>query len=256
MSTGRPAFGSQEIGIGECPARWRRCSLISPGPVAQFSPIMSMPSGSRAVSAAAISVPSSIAPVVSMVTWAMTIASGSQLGHGPLAPDDGRLGLEQVLAGLDDQRVRAAPQQPLRVELVGVAQLAERGVAEGGQLGAGADRAEHPARAAGRGPAVSGGPGQPGGRLGQFLDPADQSVLAEVAQVRAEGVRGDAVRARLEVGVVDRRSRRRAGSRSGSRCSLRDRRNRRGWRRWPGAWCPSPRPPPRPARPGLLVESS
>ena len=130
--------------------------------------------------------------------------AGSQPGRGPLAPDDGRLGLEQILAGLDDQRVRAAPQQPLRVGLVGVAQLAERGVTQGGQLGAGADRAEHPARAARRGPSVGGGPGQPGRRLGQFPDPADQAVLAEVAHVRAEGVRSDAVRARLQVGVVDR----------------------------------------------------
>jgi hypothetical protein len=37
--------------------------------VAQFSPMKSMPIGSRAVSAAAISVPSSIVPVVSTVTW-------------------------------------------------------------------------------------------------------------------------------------------------------------------------------------------
>ena len=48
--------------------RWRRCSLISAGPVAQLRPIMSMPSGSRVVSAAAISLPMSIVPVVSTVT--------------------------------------------------------------------------------------------------------------------------------------------------------------------------------------------
>ncbi len=52
-----------------CRERWRRCSLISAGPVAQFNPMKSMPSGSSAVSAAAISVPSSIVPVVSTVTW-------------------------------------------------------------------------------------------------------------------------------------------------------------------------------------------
>ena len=44
-----------------------------------------------------------------------------QLGHRPPRPDDGRLGLEQVLAGLDDQRVGAAAQQALGVDLVGVA---------------------------------------------------------------------------------------------------------------------------------------
>ena len=215
-----------------------------------------MPSGSRAVSAAAISLPSSIAPVVSMVTWAMISAPGPAAATARLRADDGGLGLEQVLAGLDDQRVRAAAQQPLRVDLVGVAQLAERGVAEGGQLGAGADRAEHPARTARRGPAVGGGPGEPGGRLGQLGDPVGDPVLAQVAQVRAEGVRGDAVRARLEVSVVDPRSRCRAGSRSGSRCSPRGRRNRRAWRRWPGASCPWPRRPPRLARPGRSVACS
>jgi hypothetical protein len=40
--------------------------------VAQLSPIRLMPSGSRAVSAAPISLPSSIEPVVSMVTWAIS----------------------------------------------------------------------------------------------------------------------------------------------------------------------------------------
>ncbi len=54
--------------------------------MAQFSPIMSMPSGSRAVSAAAISLPSSIAPVVSMVTWAMTSASAASRVIARLAP--------------------------------------------------------------------------------------------------------------------------------------------------------------------------
>ena len=127
-------------------------------------------------------------------------------GHapdGPLGADDGRLGLQQVLAGLDDQRVGAAAQQGLGVDLVGVAQLAERGVAEGGQLGARADRAEHPARAGRRGPAVCGGSGEPGGRLGQLGDPLRDPVLAEVAQVGAERVGGDAIRARFEVSVVD-----------------------------------------------------
>ena len=48
--------------------RWRRCSLISAGPVAQLRPITSTPSGSSAVRAAPISEPISIVPVVSTVT--------------------------------------------------------------------------------------------------------------------------------------------------------------------------------------------
>ena len=54
--------------------------------MAQFSPIMSMPSGSSAVSAAPISLPSSIAPVVSIVTCAMTSASGASSATARLAP--------------------------------------------------------------------------------------------------------------------------------------------------------------------------
>ncbi|MFN8170493.1 MAG: hypothetical protein U0R65_01360 [Candidatus Nanopelagicales bacterium] len=58
--------------IGEVRASVRRCSLISAGPVAQLSPMRSIPNGAKAVSAAPISVPSSIVPVVSTVTWAKT----------------------------------------------------------------------------------------------------------------------------------------------------------------------------------------
>ena len=76
-------------------------------------------------------------------------------------------------------------------------------MAERGQLGARAHGAEHPARAGRRGPAVGGGPGQPGGSLGQFDDPVRDLVLTEVGQVRAERVGGDAIRARPEVGLVD-----------------------------------------------------
>ena len=47
---------------------------------------MSMPSGSRAVSAAPISVPSSMVPVVSMVSDAMTSALGASAATARLAP--------------------------------------------------------------------------------------------------------------------------------------------------------------------------
>lgn len=71
-STGNPALGITDTGMRACRDRWRRCSLISAGPVAQFKPIMSTPSGSTAVNAAPISLPSSMVPVVSTVTWANT----------------------------------------------------------------------------------------------------------------------------------------------------------------------------------------
>ncbi len=66
-SSGRPAFGITDSGTRACLASCRRCSLISAGPVAQLSPMTSMPSGSSAASAAPTSVPSSIVPVVSTV---------------------------------------------------------------------------------------------------------------------------------------------------------------------------------------------
>ncbi len=71
-STGSPAFGITLIGTVACWLRKRRCSLISAGPVAQFIPMTSMPSGSRAARAAPISDPSSIVPVSSTVTWAIS----------------------------------------------------------------------------------------------------------------------------------------------------------------------------------------
>ncbi len=69
---GSPALGITDSGIRACLLSVRRCSDISAGPVAQFSPITSMPSGSSAVSAAPISLPSSIVPVVSTVTWVIS----------------------------------------------------------------------------------------------------------------------------------------------------------------------------------------
>ena len=67
---GSPALGRQETGMAAWPVRWRRGSNISAGPVAQLSPITSTSMASRAQRAAPISVPGSMVPVSSMVTWA------------------------------------------------------------------------------------------------------------------------------------------------------------------------------------------
>ena len=68
-----PAFGPMKTGRREWRVRWRACSTICSGPVAQLTPITSTASSaSSVVSAQAMSEPSSIAPVVSMVTLAMT----------------------------------------------------------------------------------------------------------------------------------------------------------------------------------------
>ena len=54
--------------------------------MAQFSPIRSMPSGSSAVSAAPISEPSSMVPVVSTVTWQITGTGDPVAAIARLAP--------------------------------------------------------------------------------------------------------------------------------------------------------------------------
>ena len=60
-------------GLREFCARWRTCSTICSGPVAQLIPITStVSSASSVVSAQAMSEPSSIVPVVSIVTLAIT----------------------------------------------------------------------------------------------------------------------------------------------------------------------------------------
>ena len=124
-------------------------------------------------------------------------------GQRPLGAQGGRPGLQQVLGGLDQDRVDAAAQQARDLLLVGVAQGGEADVAEGGQLGAGADAAEHAARPVGRAVPVGGLPGDPGGGGGQLEDPVGDAVLPERGQVGAEGVGLDSVDAGVEVGGVD-----------------------------------------------------
>lgn len=123
--------------------------------------------------------------------------------HGAPGAEDGGLGLEQVLRGLHDQGVRAAGQQALRVGLEAVAQGAVGDVAESGQLGARADRAQHPARASvASGEGVGGLPGDTGARLGQLEHPLGDVVLGHGRVVCAERVGLDAVHARVEVLLV------------------------------------------------------
>ena len=123
--------------------------------------------------------------------------------HRPPGADDRRLRLQQVLAGLDHDRVHPAAQQAGHVALVGVAQVGEADMAEGRQLGAGTDRAEHPPGAAFGAGGVGGRAGDPRPGLGQLLDPRLEPVFTQVAEVRAERVGGDAVHPGSKVGVVD-----------------------------------------------------
>ena len=124
-------------------------------------------------------------------------------GHRPLGAEHGRLGLQQVLAGLHQDRVDPAVDHGRDLGGVRVPQLRVRQVAQGGQLGARTDAAEHPARPVGGAVGVGRLPGDPRGGLGELADPVGDVVLVQGREVRAEGVGLDAVDADLEVGVVD-----------------------------------------------------
>ncbi len=123
-------------------------------------------------------------------------------GDGPPGADDRGLGLQQVLAGLHDQGVGPAAQQAGRVLLVGVPKLGEGDMAERGQLGARAYRAENPSGPLATGPVVHGLAGDAGPGLRQLPDPVRDAVFAEVAQICPERVGGEAIHPGLEVAVV------------------------------------------------------
>ena len=132
---------------------------------------MSTPSGSTAVSAAPISLPSSMVPVVSTVTCANTGMCRPSLGHRPPRTQHRGLQLEQVLAGLDEDGVGAGLEHAQRGLGVGVADEPVLGVAQGGQLGARPHRAQHVALAVG-GDQLVGDPARDGGApLREVPDP-------------------------------------------------------------------------------------
>ena len=143
--------------------RWRSASLISTGPVAQLRPATSTCIESSTVRAAPISVPGSMRPVSSIVTCACSGTCRPERDHGAPGAVDGGLDREQVELRLDQQEVDAAFEEAERLLLVGVAELGVGDVPEGGELGARAHGARHPARALGRGELVPYGARQLGG---------------------------------------------------------------------------------------------
>ena len=128
---------------------------------------------------------------------------GPRRGDRALGADDGGLGLQQVLGGLDEDGVSTALDQAGDLLAVGVAERGERGVTERRQLGAGADRTQHEPGLLRRGPGVGRLAGDGGAGPGELTDAVLDAVLAEIAEVRPEGVGLDAVDADRQVGVVD-----------------------------------------------------
>ncbi len=125
-------------------------------------------------------------------------------GHRPLGAEHRGLGLQQVLAGLDQHRVDAALEHPGDLLVVGLAQRHVGCVTEGGQLGSRADGAQHEPRLCRGAEGVRLRPGQGGAGLRQFEDPVLDVVLGQVGQVGPEGVRLDGVDADLEILAVHR----------------------------------------------------
>ena len=128
----------------------------------------------------------------------------AELGHRPPRSQHRGLQLQQILAGLDEDRVGAAVEHAERGLGVGVADDRVLGVAQRRQLGARAHRTQHVPLAVGRAHLVGDPPGDRGAPLRQVPDPVGDVVVTEVRQVAAERVGLDSVGAGLEVVAVDR----------------------------------------------------
>ena len=82
---GRPALGITLNGRFQYFAKYAMCSAISVGPVAQFKPRLAIGNGRNAFTTAAMSEPSNMVPVVSMVTLARIGMSSCVFPTAPMA---------------------------------------------------------------------------------------------------------------------------------------------------------------------------
>ena len=113
-----------------------------------------------------------------------------------------RLGLEQVVAGLDEEQVDSAFEQPAGEHLVGVAKVDEADLAEGRKLRARPHAAGDIARAVRRRVAARDLLRQPGRGEGELLGALRDLVLGEHDRQGAERVRLDDVDANLQERAV------------------------------------------------------
>jgi hypothetical protein len=123
---------------------------------------------------------------------------------GLLAAVDRGFGLQEVLAGFDEEGVRAAVDEALGLQGEGLLEVVVGGVPEAGELGARPHGAQNPPHSSVcffcRFGALA---GDLRALPGELLDPVVDAVVGEVGPVRAEGVGFDGVDAGGEVGVVD-----------------------------------------------------
>ena len=129
-------------------------------------PMMSGRSGSTAARAAPISVPGSMRPVSSIVTWAWIGTSRPAARMARRAPFMAALRPSRSNWVSTSSRSTPPSSRPAALLLVGVAQVGVADLAERGELGARADRAGHEA-----GPARVGGHDLVGGAAGQLARP-------------------------------------------------------------------------------------
>ena len=180
-----------------CADRWRSGSPISAGPVAQLRPITSTSMASRALRAAAISVPGQhpAGQLDGHLDLEGHAAAGG--GHGPPAP---------LMAALADSRSktvsmrsRSTPpsSRPRGLLLVGVAQSRRRGSGRGWGTWSPGPCCRPPS---GAGPGwrtrrPAAGPAAAGGQV-ELVGPVGQAVLGQHDREGAEGVGLDHVHAR------------------------------------------------------------
>ena len=115
----------------------------------------------------------------------------------------GGLGLQDVLARLDEERVGAALEEAGRLLVVVGAQRVEIDVAEGGQFGAGAHGADDVAGALGRGELLGHLTGQGGRAVVQVVGAVGDAILRQHHAVGAEGIGLDGIAAGGQVGGMD-----------------------------------------------------
>ena len=127
---------------------------------------------------------------------------GAGFQAGQLGAVDGRLDLQRVLAGLDQQRIDAAGDQAAALRGEGRLQRIVGDVAQARQLGARADRADHPAVAAVR-EAVGRLAGQLAGDAVDLVGAILEVELGQRDRRAAEAVGLDHVGAGLEVAAMD-----------------------------------------------------
>src|SRR5215210_3248711 len=152
-----PAFGMQCTGTGQSSPRKRIASRMSSGPVEQLRPMTSTFSASSVARTAEMSVPSSILPPLGSSETEVWIGTARPIASKAARAEHGRLDLQDVLRGLDDQQVRAALDQALGLFGEDGDQLAERDPPErrivgGGQVTGGPDRTGDEVPLADRGP--------------------------------------------------------------------------------------------------------